>query len=223
MIHVKKSPEPSYFDEKVRKPGLRILKELRGDPSASTRTGPRRKQVQEIKPHMLRDLWTDCIDDLAVAFDHVCAYSCIRIDAITGSRTVDHFKPKATCPDDAYEWDNYRYACGVMNRRKERLKGGEVCDPFLIEDGWFELSFLTFSLKPSARLSPEDDQRVQATIDCLELDGRAMRKRREEAWNKFEKNRSRDGWRQMEDDCPLVAREYIRQRGAPEFPGEPPP
>lgn len=227
MIHVKKSPEPPYFDATVRKPGLRALKELRGDPTAPKRKGRKRKHthVQKIKSDMLTDYWTACLDDLAAAFNHVCAYSCIRVDVVVGDRTVDHFKPKASYPDDAYEWDNYRFSCGRMNKRKDRInrKGKQVCDPFLIENGWFELSFLTFGLKPNASLSSEDRQRVQETIDCLELDGEEMRKRRAEAWDRFANNPSAVGWKLMEDDCPLVAREYIRQRGVPEFLRQPPP
>ena len=219
MIHVNKSTEPPSFDAKVRKPGQRLLKELRGDPTAPTRRGPKRKPINKILPSMLEAYWTECLDDLAAAFNHVCAYSCIRVDGITGNRTVDHFKPKATYPDDAYEWDNYRFSCGLMNKRKDRLnsKGKQVCDPFSIEDGWFELNLLTFGLKLNKNLSPDDRQRVQETIDCLELDGNAMRKRRAEAWNKFANNHSPEGWKQMEEDCPLVAREYIRQRGVPNF------
>lgn len=215
MIRVLRKPEPKSFDEKVRKPGQRLLKELRGDPTAPKRRGPKRASVARIEPRMLKAYWTACLDDLAEAFGHVCAYCCIRVDPQTGDRTVDHFKPKRNHPDDAYEWDNFRFASGTMNSRKERA--AQVCDAFAIEDGWFELNLITFGLRASPALPPAERKLVEETIRALRLDEDALRKRRETAWKKFDEDRSDRGWKLMEEDCPLVAREYVRQRGAPSF------
>lgn len=215
MIRVERAPEPPSFNAKVRKRGQRLLKELRGDPAAPKRRGPKRSPVARITPEMLAPYWTECLDDLAEAFHHACAYCCIRVDPVTGDRTVDHFTPKREDPDVAYEWENFRFASRTMNCRKERA--AQVCDPFTIQDGWFVLNLLTFGLKPNPTLPPPTRALVQATIDALELDGEAMRRRREEAWNKYDQDRSPRGFRLMEEDCPLVAKEYVRQRGAPPF------
>jgi hypothetical protein len=215
MRRVQSRPEPANFEATVRVPGQRLLKERRGDPSASPRPGPKRKPVATITPAMLVDYWTRCLDDLAAAFDHVCAYSCVRIDPMTGARTVDHFLPKSKAEhlDVAYEWSNYRYACNVMNTRKGDHMG--ICDPFEVEDGWFELNLVTFGLKPAPHLSGDLRVKVERTIELLELDGDAMRTRRADAWERYAADRSPAGWKRLVEECPLVALEYRRQRGAP--------
>lgn len=213
MIRVTPKPEPGDFDAKVRGPGQRLLKEFRGDPTASKRPGPKRKPVQKIAPSMLVDYWTHALSDLAKAFDHVCAYACVRIDPVTGAPTVDHFKPKESHPDDAYAWENFRYACKTMNTRKGTDEG--VCDPFSVTDGDFVLNLVTFALSPNPRLSPEDRARVEHTISKLGLDTQPLRDRREAAWKLYADDPSPRGWTALQRDCPLVAREYVRQRGAP--------
>lgn len=217
MIHVDPKDEPPDFDTNVRKPGQRLIKELRGDASAPKRPGPKRKPVSEIKSEHFESYWTQSLDHLASAFNHVCAYCCIRIDPITGSRTVDHFVGKVKNPDLAYEWSNYRYSSGTMNSRKERVQG-EFCDPFVIQDGWFELNLLTMALAPNSDRSEEEKTLIQRTIDVLELDLQPMRDRREVAYKKFQNDRTLRGWKLMEEDCPLVAREYKRKYGKPDLP-----
>lgn len=217
MIHIDPKDEPPEFDTNVRKPGQRLLQELRGDASAPKRPGPKRKPVSEIKSEHLESYWTQCLDNLADAFNQVCAYCCIRIDAITGDRTVDHFVGKVKNPDLAYEWSNYRYSSGTMNSRKERVKG-EFCDPFVIQDGWFELNLITMELKPNPTCSGEQAALIQRTINALELDLQPMRDRRSVAYQKFLNDRTLRGWKLMEEDCPLVAREHERLYGKPNLP-----
>ena len=217
MIRVSLPKEPAHFEKEVREPGRRLLMELRGDAHAPRRRGPRRKPVAKITSDMLEDYWTRCLDDLAEAFHHVCAYSCFRIDPITGARTVDHFKPKQNPKhhDLAYEWTNYRYASLTMNRRKGEDEG--VCDPFEVEDGWFEVNLATFALRATSHLPDDIRARVIHTIELLGLDRQEMRARREAAYELYQQDKTRDGWRRMEEDCPLLAREYRRQRGEPAF------
>lgn len=211
MMRVARPKEPADFDAKVGAPGRRLLQELRGDPKAPKRRGPKRKPVAKITSAMLTDYWTHCLPDLARAFNDVCGYACVRVDTVTGAPTVDHFLPKATHPDDAYRWDNLRFACLTMNRRRER--GGETCDPYEVQDGWFVVNLVTFSIAPAPRLPKDVHARVAHTIAVLELDGEVMRKRREAAWQLFGDDRTKRGWARLVRDCPLVAREHLRQGG----------
>jgi hypothetical protein len=211
MMFVATPEEPADFEEKVRAPGRGLLQELRGDPSARKRTGPKRKAVTKITSAKLTDYWTRCLPDLWRAFRGVCGYACLYVDPVSGASTVDHWKPKSLHPDDAYEWGNLRFACLTMNRRRER--GGEICDPYAVKDGWFVVNLVTFGIAADPGLSPDVRDRVEHTIRVLELDREPMRKRREEAWRLFENDRTLRGWALLVRDCPLVAREYLRQGG----------
>lgn len=219
MIHVQKMPEPKApvfdFEGQVRQPGRRILMELRGDPNAPRRRGPKRSAVAKIATKHLQksSLWARCLPALAEAYGHICAYSCVRVDTVTGAPTVDHWKPKEQYPDDAYEWDNYRFSCLTMNRRKGLDE--TLCDPFEVRDEWFLLDLVTFGLSPTPGLPEKLRCQVQRTIDVLELDLPPMRRRRERAWARFKGHPSRHTWKVLVEECPLVARQYVRQRGMP--------
>lgn len=209
MMRFASKPEPNNFPLEVRAPGQRALKELRGDKSAPKRAGRPRKAVAKIKGSDLTDYWTRCLGDLRTAFDEVCAYACVWIDVATTFGSVDHFVPKDTNPDLAYEWSNFRYASQAMNTRKRDDLG--ICDPFLVRDGDFELDLVTFGVTPAPGASPA----VQHTINTLELDSEPLRQRRAAAWELFAANPNAAGWAMLIADCPFVAREYVRQRGLP--------
>lgn len=219
MMHVAPQPEPKApgfdFHAKVRLPGQRLLMELRGDPKAPKRSGPKRRPVAKITPKLLTDYWTAAIPSLAECYAEVCAYCCVRIDPATGSSTVDHFKPKHAHPDDAYEWDNFRYATLSMNSRKGSDE--TLCDPFQVRDDWFLLNLITFGLDPHPSLAnrPALRAQVQHTIDTLELNLELMRNRRKAAWDLYASVPTPYTWWLMARDCPLVAWQYVRQRGGP--------
>ena len=209
MMRFAPKPEPATFDRKVRFPGRRALKELRGDKTAPKRAGRPRKAVAKIKGSDLPAFWTECLGDLRAAFDEVCAYACVWIDDTTTFGTVDHFEPKAVEPDLAYEWSNFRYASQPMNQRKD--DDPKICDPFAVSDGDFVLDLVTFGVTPALGASSA----VQYTINELELDSEPLRQRRAAAWELFAANPNAAGWAMLVADCPFVAREYVRQRGLP--------
>ena len=216
MIRVEPQPEPPDFDEKVRKPGLRTLAELRGQ-LTSTRRGPKRKVKENIKSKDLRDYWTRCLGDLHVAYRGICAYSCLYIPHVVGSKTTDHYSAKMTkiSPklEDAYEWSNYRLACGLMNTRKGTKA---VIDPFSIEGRWFELDLSTLGIKPNPKLPEPLRKRVQATIDDLGLDDRECREAREHWYQPYVKGEIAFSF--LRKMCPFLAEEIVRQLGdVPEF------
>lgn len=214
MIRVASKPEPSSFDRTVRKPGLRHLEELRGVTSVPKRRGRKVKHRTHIKAKDLKSTWTAALPDLRDAFAGVCGYCCIYIDAVTGAATVDHFVPKVAGTFElAFEWTNLRYACLDMNRRKGTRT--DICDPLTVEPGWFSLNLVTFGLRAGPGLPAETNAKVEATIKALELDGAPMRQRREEAWARFDAERTPEAWRRLREDCPLVALEFERQRGLP--------
>lgn len=183
MIRVREAPEPPTFKEAVREPGLRAIAELAGEaPVPPRRSGRKFKEVADsrdgIPPQKFPRYWTRALDDMMKAYDGICAYSCFRIHPVTGGRSVDHMAAKSRTWREVYEWKNYRLVSSRLNARKRDF--GDVLDPFLIEDGWFELELVGFQVKPARHLDDVTRSKVQATIDRLELNGfdfRGSRKR----------------------------------------------
>jgi hypothetical protein len=211
VIRVELQPEPPDFDERVRLPGLRALAELRGR-STEKRRGPKRKIKQTIESKDLPDFWTRSLDDLHRAYRGICAYLCVHIPHAVGSRTTDHFSPKSPrvseAPEDAYEWKNYRLACGLMNSRKGTKS---VIDPFTIDGRWFELDLSTLGIKPNPELPEPLRTRVQATIDALGLDDDECRQAREHWYQPYIEGKIAFSF--LQEMCPFLAEEIVRQLG----------
>ncbi|RKH64834.1 hypothetical protein [Corallococcus llansteffanensis] len=225
MIPVKKKPEPRPpdfdFDQEVRRPGLSALAELAGNPPTMTRPGPRIQQqatrVEDLSPAALRKYayWTRALDALHEAYDGICAYSCFYIEPV-GGPTVDHFVALAA-PGlaQAYDWDNYRLACSLMNTHKNKYT--DVLDPFLIRDGWFTLNLATFKVEPAEGLDEPLLTQVKATISRLQLDSRDISKTHEGWFNAYfsPKNGQRIPFWFLERRAPFLARELRRQGRVP--------
>ena len=117
MIHVDLKPEPADFDVRVRQPGNAFL---------NTTPTPNSKQWSK------NNHWSRCSAQLYQAYGGVCAYSGEWFSRTTASVSVDHFYPKSSHQEMAYEWDNYRLTTQVMNG----YKGDKiVLDPFEIKNG----------------------------------------------------------------------------------------
>src|SRR5262249_18958609 len=93
MMHVDPQPEPDTFDASVRHPGRMYLT---SNPTPSSK---------EWSQH---SYWRKILPDLHSSYRGICAYSCHWIPYDTGADTVEHFLPKDKCPQQAYEWSNYR-------------------------------------------------------------------------------------------------------------------
>ncbi|MCY1033924.1 hypothetical protein OV207_20895 [Corallococcus sp. BB11-1] len=231
MIPVVERPEPRPpdfdFDQRVRQPGLSALAELTGNPATLTRSGrriqPRATRIEDLTPAVLRDYdyWTRALDALHEAYDGICAYSCFYIEPICGP-TVDHFVALAAPGfDKAYDWNNYRLACSLMNTLKNKY--ADVLDPFLIRDGWFTLNLATFKVEPAPGLDEPLRSRVQATISRLQLDSRDISKTHENWFNEFFRPKSGQPipFSYLERRAPFLARELRRQGRVPPSHGTP--
>ena len=158
MIPVTPAVEPSDFDTKVRQPGAAFLKKT---PCPSARDWKR------------HDYWRKASQDLLDAYDRICSYSgSWTISNVNKSdqwkkSSVDHFVPKSTDPNLAYDWSNYRLCRTRLNNRKGNHN--DVLDPFTLADRWFIINFTTFLIRPNPILSCSDKDRVQKTLVRLEL------------------------------------------------------
>lgn len=173
MIPVRPAPEPPDFDAKVRGPGWSAISELLGQGPTVPRPGPRRrpvaKRVEDLDVDLLPDYWTHATDALLAAYGRCCAYACLYIEPVTGAATVDHWAPKSRAAARAYEWDNYRLACSLMNARKQVFEG--LVDPFEVSEGMFALEFGPRIRAVPGRLAGEKTALVKETIARLKLDG----------------------------------------------------
>jgi hypothetical protein len=156
MIRSVCARKPAGFVEKVERPGKRWL-------AAHDRGRP-------------RDLWSPFKPQLADAFQNLCAYGAMYEPV----GTIDHFVSVDEDRRRAYDWRNYRYCSAWVNSSKQRLSSAEVLDPFLVQDGWFEV------ILPSLQLVVADDMprkyraRAEGMLTRLHLrdDERVMRQRR---------------------------------------------
>src|SRR6185295_4556932 len=105
--------------------------------------------------------------DLLRAYRRLFAYSCVYIERLTGSATVDHWAPRSLRWDQVYEWQNYRLACSTINGRKSDYT--DVLDPFEVTDGLFALDLVTLKAVPGPNAG-DLKQAVTDTITRLGLD-----------------------------------------------------
>jgi len=169
MIHVEKQPEPDNFDERVRK---------RGQTFRSKIPNPGNSEWKN------KEYWREAIPDLRKAYSGICAYCCVWIPRTTGNSSVDHFIPRSVAPHLAYEWDNFRLASATMNSRKSRST--DIIDPFLVEDGWFQLVFPEMLVIPNLQLPENIKKQVIKTInDILDLNDETLIEERFEFLQQF--------------------------------------
>lgn len=114
-----------------------------------------------------REYWRNALDQLCDSYERLCAFTAIRIERVTGSPTVEHFKPKAKYPELAYQWENFRLVCGLMNGRKGDFE--DVLDPFELPDNVFDLNPLSGEIVVHGDCPESFKGRAQATIDRLKL------------------------------------------------------
>lgn len=188
MIHIDLRPEPPDFDKDVRQPGQKALA----------------RNVEELPPH-----WRKCLPHLYDAYKGICAYLCVLIQPGTGARTVDHFAPKSSHRELAYEWSNYRLACSLMNSRKSSFE--DVLDPTAVENDWFILDLSFLQILPNPNLDHPTMVKVQATINRLKLNDADCREAREVYFKAYLDKDDPMPFTLLEKWSPFVARELRRQ------------
>lgn len=149
MIPVQLKAEPATFNEVVRQPGKAFL---------NINPMPTSKEFQK------NSHWKKSAPDLHAAYSGICAYTCFYL-APYGS--TDHFLPKSSHPNEAYEWNNFR----LCSHRVNGYKGDstDVIDPFVVQPGWFVLDVPSCLVKSGEGVSDVVTSQVEATIKRLRL------------------------------------------------------
>jgi uncharacterized protein (TIGR02646 family) len=88
--------------------------------------------------------------------------------------TIEHFYPKSSFHDKAFEWGNLFYCCTRCQAAKK-----EAFDPMLLKPDeadyefarYFICDFTTGKICPNPTASPSDQKRAITTIDLYQLNG----------------------------------------------------
>ena len=151
MIPVEPQPEPGSFETTVRRPGKAFLNEV-PHPNTNQWEG--------------KSFWRKALPDMKDAYGGICSYCAFWIPYSTGNGSIDHFIPRKTHPELAYEWSNFRFVSARFNSRKGT---GTIVDPFTLSHEWFVLDFSTFFIWPNSMLQDEQRKQITETIDRLKL------------------------------------------------------
>lgn len=190
MIPTPRVPEPEDFNQRARQPGLAWL----------------RDHPQANRP---RDYWSPYRRDLQEGQADLCAYA--AMPAIPDGQ-IDHFLSFRNHPHLAYEWSNYRFASALMNNRK-RNHDDAILDPWLVEDGWFEILLPSLQLVGTEQIPAQLREKAQFTLIQLGLrdDERIIRWRQAFYEQYLNGALSLQGLRRW---APLLARAIERQSTA---------
>lgn len=145
MIRVTLQPEPTSFDQDVRRPGARFL--------------ANRQPGQKLLSH-----WRAASRDLYQAYSGICAYTCMYM---LSPGSLDHFIPKSSRPDLAYEWTNFRLCTPRVNQQKS--DSTDIIDPFVVRNGDFVIDLPSCLVKPADGLPTALRTQVLNSIHILKL------------------------------------------------------
>lgn len=149
VIRIDAQPEYPGFDLSVRQPGAAFL---------AANPAPTSDQFRR------KNFWSRAASQLHAAYAGICAYTAMYLPQ---QGSVDHFLPKTTHPHLAYEWNNYRLACGRVNSTKGNVTG--ILDPFQVEDDWFYMDVPACLLRPNPSLDANLRGDIRSTINTLRL------------------------------------------------------
>lgn len=152
MIQLILKPEPANFDSLVRQRGNNFLTSCRSPSSKNWRR---------------HNYWQVISSDLYNIYGGICAYTGEWFPKTAGGATVDHFWPKCSYPQLAYEWHNYRLASLRANQNKDNKVG--LADPVDIRCGWFILEIPSCLIKEGENISAQEKGQVQRSISVLKL------------------------------------------------------
>jgi hypothetical protein len=153
-----------------------------------------------------RDFWSQFKPLLAEVFHNRCGYAAMYEPI----GTIDHYLSCKNHPELAYEWDNYRFASSWINSSKQDVDD-QVLDPFLVEDGWFEILLPSLQLVMTDAIPDTELERATFTLERLHLrDSETIIRQRQSWYEMYQQGKlPLDG---LEQVAPLIAR-AIRKQG----------
>jgi len=197
MIRIAAVPPAPNYEFSVRHPGSQFLA-LSPSPSSA-----------QFRQH---NYWSRIHQYLYDSYSGICSYCASWIPRATHlasdhHSSVDHFLPKSHYPELAYQWTNFRISRKDINENKG--DDCEIVDQFYIENGWFELDFLSCRIKASPQAHPILRQRIQHTIQILQLNEVPLIDERTQVIGNYAHDRM--PFADLDRFYPFIAREVARQ------------
>jgi tetratricopeptide (TPR) repeat protein len=196
-MRFERSPEPDEFDLEVRQKGNAWLAK---NPHKKAKDFP--------------DYWNKFKPQLFEGFQQFCAYSVTFIIVDKQGGTVDHYLCKSDYPQQAYEWNNYRYALPLINSYKGAYNSYKqpanewILDPFEVEDNWFELLLPSLQLVLTDAVPSEKRKHAEFTLKKLRLtDDEALIDYRTHWYELYQEGLPLE---KLEKKAPLIARSVKR-------------
>jgi hypothetical protein len=187
LIHVAPPPEPSDFETKVAQPGFQWV---------MAQSGKKRPPAN----------WKRFKDKLQDGFAGRCAYAAM-FDPTGG--TVDHYYSWKNFPYLAYEWENYRFACAILNSSKKNLDD-DILDPYDVGDDWFEILLPSLQLVITDAVPLAFRAKPEFTLERLKLrNGTLIVKYRQSWYQMYQAGKLNLAG--LHDVAPLIARAVEKQ------------
>lgn len=156
------------------------------------------------------------VDELTPLTLGHCSYCDMQSVTRGGSKpSIDHFRPKATYRELAFQWENLFLCCGQCQEYKkgEFPIENEPLKPDSNEytfDYWFEIEFSTGKINPNPLLRDDEKERAKETCKWLGLNNDLRPLLRKKELDKYQNstNRRLDEW----------SYRFFLERGVVDFP-----
>lgn len=219
MIPILRPEEPPDFDQRVREPGLKHLRQKQHDPGQP----PRNSSLWDKKGAQGQaDYWREARDELNKRYGQCCVYSCFYLNGerVYGDtkleRSIDHFKPRSKFAARlAYEWINLRLAWRLVNSYKADKIIPKAHDPTEMTTNLVKLQRDgddNWKVVPDPELEDQAKDEIAKTIDDLGLNKETIIKARNACVEDFRKNRNNYSDDYMKERQPFIYRE-LKQLG----------
>lgn len=158
MIRINLPSAPANYESEVKIPGEVFL---RNNPNPTNRDWKNHRYWQKIHDYLYSEHSGTCL--------YCASWTPRRQQSGTIDHTsVDHFIPKSSNAQLAYEWSNFRMCRSRLNNYKANFQ--DVLDPCTVSDDWFHLDFTSFLIKPSPEVTNNNLKlNIINTIDRLRL------------------------------------------------------
>ncbi len=189
MNKINRKPKPECLVENAQKWTKDLIEKRK--------TKPDYWYWQIYKKEKVEHLLTPILSEMT---NNHCSYcGLFSLEKNVGGGSIDHFKPKSTFPELAFEWTNLFIACPEC----QKLKGSDFPKRNLIKfddieydfENWFDIEWKTGKIIANPDKTEKEQSIAQTTIDWLGINKGSRPKARNDELEKYNGNSITDIWR----------------------------